>query len=81
MTLYQFKALDEFEQHEVLWDKGVFITHRAEAGCTLMLYQIDGFYVELTYDSDMNKIVGLRSFLNTNRLEPYLKNIHLPRFD
>jgi len=65
----------------VLWDKGVFITHIAEAGYTLMLYQIDAFYVELTYDSDMNKLIGLRSFLNTNRLEPYLKNIQLPRFD
>jgi hypothetical protein len=81
MTLYQFKALDETQQYEVLWDKGVFITHRAEAGCTLMLYQIDAFYVELKYDSDMNKLVCLRSFLSTNRLELYLKNIHLPRFD
>ena len=80
MTLYQFKALDEYHQHEVLWDKGVFITHRAEAGYTLMLYQIDAFYVELTYDSDMNKLIGLRSFLNTNRLEPYLKDVKLPRF-
>lgn len=68
MTLYQFKALDEHHQHEVLWEKGVFITDRAQAG-----YQIDAFYVELTYDNDINKIVRLRSFLNTNRLEPYLK--------
>ena len=58
----------------------MFITHREEAGCTLMLYQIDAFYVELTYDPEMHKIVGPRSFLNTNQLEPYLKDVKLPPF-
>jgi hypothetical protein len=43
MTRYQFKALDEYQQHEVLWDEGVFITHKEEAGYTLALYQIEAF--------------------------------------
>jgi hypothetical protein len=43
MTLYQFKALDEHEQYDVLWDKGVFIAQRREGGFTLALYQIIAF--------------------------------------
>jgi hypothetical protein len=81
LDLYQFKALDEHKQYDVLWDEGVFIIHRKEAGYTLALYQIDAFYVEVSYDGATNKILSLRSFLNTNRLEPYLKNMQLPSFD
>jgi len=80
MTLYQFKALDEYQQHEVLRDEGVFITHREEAGYTLALYQIEAFYVELQYGGDLNKLTSLRSFINTNRLEPYPKDVELPSF-
>ncbi len=43
MTLYQFKALDETEQYEMLWDKGIFLTHIINAGYKLALYQIDAF--------------------------------------
>jgi len=81
MTLYEFKALDQQEQYNMLWDKGIYHTHIVKRGYTLALYQIDAFYVELKYDGDMNKIASLRSFLNTNQLEPYLNNIELPRFD
>jgi hypothetical protein len=78
---YQFKALDENEQYETLWDNGIFITHRKEAGYTFALYQINAFYVELKYDAGMNKILGVRSFISVNQLEPYLKYIELPNFD
>ena len=81
MTLYEFKALDETVQYDVLWEEGVFIADRADAGYTLILYQLDAFYVEVKYDADGNEILGLRSFLNVNRLEPYLKDIKLPPFD
>lgn len=50
-----------------------------QAGYTLILYQLDAFYVEVKYDADGNEILGLRSFLNVNRLEPYLKDINFHR--
>jgi len=78
MTLYQFKALDEFEQYEVLWSKGVFIAYRKEEGYMLALYQIESFYVEVMYDGDLSKIISKRSFINTSRLDPYLQYIELP---
>jgi hypothetical protein len=81
MTLYQFKAFNENEQHEVLSNKGVYLTHIITAGYKFALYQIDAFYIEVKYDADMNKILGLRTFRSVSQLEQYLKNIELPRFD
>jgi len=81
MTLYQFKTLDEEEQYNTVWNNGVLIAGRTSKEDKFLLYQIDGFYVELKYDVDMNKTVELRSFDNLSRLDPYLKNIPLPSFD
>jgi len=81
MTLYQFKTLDEEEQYNTVWNNGVFIAVRISKEDKFLLYQIDGFYVELKYDVNINKIVELRSFGNVSRLEPYLINIPLPSFD
>jgi hypothetical protein len=41
MTLYQFKALDEHEQHDTVCDEGVFIDNRREGRYAFALYQID----------------------------------------
>jgi hypothetical protein len=48
MTLYQFKAMDEMEQAEAVWD-GVFIADREDEEHKILLYQIDAFYVEVYY--------------------------------
>ena len=81
MTLYQFKTLDEEEQYNTVWNNGVLIAGRTSKEDKFLLYQIDGFYVELKYDVNINKIVELRSFGNASRLEPYLISIPLPSFD
>ncbi len=81
MTLYQFKALDEEEQYNTLWNKGVFVAGRITEEHKFLLYQLEAFYIEVKYDGDLNKILGLRSFKNVSQLEPYLKNIPLPSFD
>ena len=77
MTLYQYKLLNKDEQYKVLWDKGVFIDQRISVSYNFQLYQIEGFYVELKYNREENKIVGLKSFISTEPLEPYLRKIKL----
>jgi hypothetical protein len=49
MTLNSFKLLDEREQAETLWDKGVQLGERFDEEHHILLYQIDGFYVEVFY--------------------------------
>lgn len=78
MTLYQFNVLEEKEKYEMLWDEGVVIANRQTDENKFLLYQLDGFYAELTYNPEMNKIINLRTFTNTNQLEPYLNNMKIP---
>ena len=77
MTLYQFNQLYKKEQVETLWDKGVFIADRRDNECMYLLYQIDSFYVEVSYDDTHNTIRKFRSFSSVTQLEPYLNNIDI----
>ena len=75
MTLYQFNLLNETQQAETLWDKGVHIAERKENEYIVLLYQIDGFYVEVFYDQKKNGIKRFRSFSSIEQLGPYLEKI------
>lgn len=77
MTLYEFKLLNEFQQAETLWDRGVHIGERQEGLFKIALYQLDAFYVEVLYHTGYNMIQGLRSFSSVGQLEPYLKKINI----
>ena len=77
MTLFEFKHLTEVGQAEVLQEQGVHIATRDSLFHTLVLYQIDSFYVEVVYHRLENKIIKIRSFLSTYALEPYLEKIDL----
>lgn len=40
-----------------------------------MLYQVEGFYVELFFDEKMSEAIRIRSFDDTRHLEPYLRRV------
>ena len=77
MTLYQFNALDEAEQHEALWDHGVMIGDRIELEHRIILYQLFSFYVELYYHIEYNVLRRLRSFSSTEPLDAYISKFDL----
>jgi hypothetical protein len=70
--------MDELEQQEALWDKGVHIDERQESPYRIILYQLDSFYVEVFYHMEHNHIHRFRSFSSTDQLQPYLNKIKLP---
>jgi hypothetical protein len=81
MTLYQFDHLHQVEQEESIEDEGVFLANRCEGEFMFDLYQIDDFYVELFYNIENNKAkVRLRSFIDTEKLTPYLKTMDISCF-
>jgi hypothetical protein len=47
MSLYEFNALNELEQTEVLKEYREKLSKRKEGEYSVTLYQIDSFYVEL----------------------------------
>ena len=44
MTLYEFNQMDEMEQMVAVW-AGVFVDDREHNEHSILLYQVDGFYV------------------------------------
>jgi hypothetical protein len=77
MTLYQFNALDETEQHEAVWNHGVMVGERIEDQHRVLLYQLFSFYIELYYHTEYNVLRRLRSFSNTECLDAYIDTLDL----
>jgi len=76
MTLYEFKLMDETSQAAMVW-YAPHIAERHLGDFSILLFQIDGFYVELYYNNRQNKIDRFRSFSNVDLLTPYLSQIDL----
>jgi hypothetical protein len=72
MNLYSYKALEEYEQFEMLFEKGVLLMDRSDNKYSYVLYQVDSFYVEIKHELCNDAINSLRSFSSPDLLEPYL---------
>jgi hypothetical protein len=77
MTFFQFRHLPLDEQTLITWDKGVHLTTRFHGLHAILLWQIDGFYVEIFYNRVDHNIDKLRSFRSTIPLRPYLNEIDI----
>ncbi|MFL5742508.1 MAG: hypothetical protein ACJ75B_19955 [Flavisolibacter sp.] len=77
MNFYDFLQLQETEQVEVLWYNGEQIGRRREGEYLILLYQVEGFYVEVFYHSKLREIKRYLSFDCTERLEPYIESIDI----
>jgi hypothetical protein len=77
MTHYQFKLMEKDDQANTLWEHGVHLTELEDEGYKFILYQIEGFYVEVWYHKECNQIRKFRSFASTDQLEPYLSKIKI----
>lgn len=76
MTICEFLTLSEQEQEDVVWSH-THIAEREEEPYWILLYQVDGFYVELYYDLKSRDLCGFHPFICTGQLEPYLNQIDL----
>jgi hypothetical protein len=80
MTHQEYKALRQDEQTSLLCKAGVSIAERKVGPYLIVLFQVDGFYVEVFYDKHSYQMLKLMSFYNTNLLEPYLSEIDISGF-
>lgn len=77
MTRHQFNQLDKSEQRICLLTKGTFLDERCTKRHDVMLYEIDGFYVEAYFVKNTNKAAFFKTFTDTQYLAPYLEQINL----
>lgn len=75
MTLLDYKLLSLDECIELLYRHGVYIGKRKEGELSLLLYQLDSFYVEVFYRKHRCHIQRLHCFSSTALLDPYLHDI------
>lgn len=77
MKLLDFNLLDEAEQVALLLAEGVLVAERFYKEFTILLYQLQEFYVEVYYHKTYEVIQGFRSFENLSALDPFLANIDI----
>jgi hypothetical protein len=78
MLLSEFKQLSEAEQYHALRLLGNMVAERQYLGFCIMLFQLDGFYIEAYYNNEMDYLQGIKAFDDMNLIEPYLQCIELP---
>ena len=77
MTLEVFNSLDHDEKLFTVVDKGVFLDSYVTLDIRMNLYAVEKFYVELVYDSELNKVVEVRSLKSGIHLDKYISHVKL----
>lgn len=77
MTVQHLQQLN-FEGLLKAVQDAVYLTLREEGKFIIFLYQLEGSYVEVYYHKRYSYIYGIRAFAETEALQPYLSQIHVP---
>lgn len=72
MTLCEFNLLDEKEQANVIW-LGTRVASRQDDEHEILLFQIDGFFVEVFFNKTYEVIKKIEAIGNIDQLLMYLK--------
>jgi len=75
MTLSGFQELCLQEKTRLLHKEGVYIGKRRKDAQIMLLYQLEGFYVEVCYYRYRRDISHIRTSASVQLLEPYLDQI------
>lgn len=77
MTLQHYNAMDQEKQRLWVLHKGVYLCARKTRDFTVFLFALDGFYIEVYFYNANDLIFLIKSFDDTDELEPYLQEINL----
>lgn len=77
MMLIEFRQLPEAEQMSIIRKSGVYIGKRRLPGITVLLYQVESFYVEVFYTKYRHSIAKVNYTEYTGILDPYLEQIEI----
>jgi hypothetical protein len=69
--------LHQEDQAQAVWQYGEHIATKYINLYAVLLWQLDGFYVEMFYNRLDDKIEKIRSFVSTKMLAPYLDQIDI----
>ena len=75
MTLSDFEGMDLCYQLNILKEEGLYVGKRKLGNLTVLLYQLEEFYIELFYSAYRLHLFEVRCFISTCLLDPYLEDI------
>lgn len=75
MTVYDFQLLSQTVQVNLLYKEGVYVGKRKINSSSVLLYQLEGFYVEVYYKKYRCSVIRIHCFRSTTLLDPYLEQI------
>ena len=75
MTILEFEKLSYEEKLLAVVDNGIFIDNYVTKEIRLNCYSLSKFFVELIYDSEKNKVSGIRAFEDGEELNKYLNKL------
>jgi hypothetical protein len=77
MKLQQFRSASREVQEKLVKCKGVFLMERKSLGVSVLLFQLDGFYVEVFYNTTTATVSFVKSFEDMDGIEAYLDKIDI----
>ena len=77
MTLQDFNQLD-YESRIAMLKTAVCIGQREGGNYTVMLYQLNGYYIEVFHHKKYRYIYVVEAFDDLSRLDIYVDKIRLP---
>jgi hypothetical protein len=77
MTLLYFKSLSRKHKKNIVLRFGSFLSEKNYGLFRTMLYQVDGFYVEIYFTRFSKNAKWFRSFDSIKNLHPYLQQIDI----
>ncbi len=80
MNLFDFQLLPYHEKIDTLYEQGVYLGKRKMDDLTVLLYQLDGYYIEIFYKKHRCYVTKVNVFSSTSLLDPYLDQIAVEPF-
>jgi hypothetical protein len=77
MKMHEFTHLSLHKKAALLYKEGVYIGKRKRGQLVVLLYQVEGFYAEVSYRTYRREIDRISCFSGTRRLDPYLAGINV----
>jgi hypothetical protein len=81
MTIPEFALLNTEQQIETIKKEGSFLSVRNKAGIDIILYQLDGFYIEVFFEAMDNDKMLIQSFDDMACLDVYLKEVNIAEIE
>ncbi len=77
MNQSEFNQLETQQQINLLYIEGVYLGKRKPGPRTILLYQVEEFYIEIFYIRHRLNIDRIVISVSTDILEPYLEHLNV----